>query len=82
MRKREQPHNYYSDIFEPAPLWRGPITQNNNNTSVNTYTHSPVHRSPIHHQPSLNDLLYDFNDQSGSSSSRQQEGIYSQRKGE
>lgn len=68
MRKREK-HSYYPDIFEPAPLWRGPITQSNN-TSINTYAHSPTHRSPIHHQPSLNDLLYDFN----SHASRQQEG--------
>lgn len=51
------------DIFEPTPQWRTSVTHSNSERSQNGYhAHSPTHRSPIQHQPSLSEIAYqDFN---------------------
>lgn len=52
--------SFYMDIFEPPPQWRTSV--NNNTNSINYHAHSPTHRSPIHHQPSLSEIVYqEFN---------------------
>lgn len=60
MRKREQGH-YYMDIFEPTPPWRAP-SLNNMGGGGAYLPQSPTHRSPLHHQPSLSEIVYqDYN---------------------
>jgi hypothetical protein len=61
MRKREQqqPH-FFLDIFEPPPQWRAAARSNIGNAGY--HAHSPTHQSPIHHQPSLSEIVYqDYN---------------------
>lgn len=63
MRKREQQQAYfYSDIIEPLPpQWHTTGVTASNSSSV-YHAHSPTHRSPIHHQPSLSEIVYqDYN---------------------
>ncbi|KAL9553962.1 hypothetical protein PS6_003683 [Mucor atramentarius] len=51
---------FYMDIFEPPPQWRTSV--NNTANSINYHAHSPTHRSPIHHQPSLSEIVFqEFN---------------------
>jgi hypothetical protein len=60
MRKREQGH-YYMDIFEPTTPWRAP-SLNNMGGGGAYLPQSPTHRSPLHHQPSLSEIVYqDYN---------------------
>lgn len=64
MRKREQQQPlFYVDIFEPSPQWRTTATRSNNGGgNAGYHAHSPTHRSPIHHQPSLSEIVYqDYN---------------------
>lgn len=51
---KEREQTYYLDIFEPPPTWR-PHSHSN--------YYPPTHRSPLHHQPSLSEIVYqDYND--------------------
>jgi hypothetical protein len=63
MRKREQQQaHFYLDIFEPPPQWRPTTTSNSGERVTGYHAHSPTHRSPIHHQPSLSEIVYqDYN---------------------
>lgn len=67
MRKREQQQPapiFFMDIFEPPPQWRASVNNNNNNNTNGSqqqqgyHAHSPTHRSPIHHQPSLSEIVF------------------------
>ncbi|KAI7893188.1 uncharacterized protein EV154DRAFT_561645 [Mucor mucedo] len=64
MRKRDQQQPlFFLDIFEPPPQWRTTATRSNNGGgNAGYHAHSPTHRSPIHHQPSLSEIVYqDYN---------------------
>ncbi|CEG66002.1 hypothetical protein RMATCC62417_02663 [Rhizopus microsporus] len=51
---KEREQTYYLDIFEPPPTWR-PHSHSN--------YYPPTHRSPLHHQPSLSEIVYqDYTD--------------------
>jgi hypothetical protein len=67
MRKHEnQQQPFFMDIFEPPPQWRTTVAHSNNGGGHAGYhAHSPTHRSPIHHQPSLSEIVcQDFNSHS------------------
>lgn len=58
MRKRDQPPQYFfTDIFEPPPPWPTTVAHSNNSGNNPSY-HGNAHRSPIHHHPSLSEIVY------------------------
>lgn len=59
MRKREQQQHFFLDsIFEPPPQWRTTVAHSNNGGGNAGYHAHAAHRSPIHHHPSLSEIVY------------------------
>ncbi|CEP19385.1 hypothetical protein [Parasitella parasitica] len=53
------PPQLYIDIFEPPPQWVPSVSNANNaNPQQGFHAHSPTHRSPIQHHPSLSEIVY------------------------
>ncbi|KAI8637501.1 hypothetical protein BD408DRAFT_424459 [Parasitella parasitica] len=73
-QQQQQPTpKLYMDIFEPPPQWVPSVSNsniNNANSQSGFHAHSPTHRSPIQHHPSLSEIVF----QEYNSPSDRQEG--------